>query len=247
MPDGFDQRLLHAPRVLSAHLAARSVAAGPQPVFMAQTFDEKGVITHRSRNQRPLAVMRGSGALAVHIELALGHHHVVGHIHNQARCIGRGNACQLFAHQLRQRHAVEPRIARSHAHRLQIVLRQRAAQAIQTMLRVFDTLRPLLPGQVHPAATDIKADIARAGVDHHRDIALLEPRSIGGMTIVDFIDHAELQKVVTASQVGSRWRAQQLARLQQGFRRVATLSRKALQAHALGQFGLQAVAVHALP
>jgi hypothetical protein len=34
-------------------------------------------------------------------------------------------------------------------------------------------------------------------VDHHRDIALLEPRGIGGMTVVDFLDHAELQKVVT--------------------------------------------------
>ena len=214
---------------------------------MAQSLDQKRVVTHGAGNQRPLPIMRGRGAFAVHIELTLTHHHVVRHIHNQFGCIRRRNASELLAHQLGQRHAVEPCIARGHAHGLQIVLRQRAAQAIQAMLRVLQALRPLLFGQVHPAATHIKAHIARAGVNHHGDIALFEPRRIGRMAVVNFIDHAELQKVVATAQISRRRRAHHFARLQQRFWCIAALACKALQAHAGSQLGLQTVAVHAPP
>lgn len=65
----------------------------------------------------------------MHVQTVFLQNDIVRHVDDQAGRSRTQQAIKILAHQFRQHHAVGPRVARRHAHGLEILLRERAFQA----------------------------------------------------------------------------------------------------------------------
>ncbi|MDT4840487.1 hypothetical protein FQZ97_743130 [compost metagenome] len=94
----------------------------------------------------------------------------------------------------------------------------------------------------------MEPDVARAAVDHHHDLARLEPRAVGRVPVHHLVDHLQLDEVVAAARRAQARVAEHLvARAGVGRRCVPRLPAEARQADARADLGLQPVAVAGRP
>ena len=120
-------------------------------------------------------------------------------VHQQGAVVALEGLAQDLAHQLRQHHPVQPGIARSATHGLEVFSGQLAAQRVEAGRGVAPAARPGGAGTVHPALADVEADIARAAVDHHHQFVGPEAQGEGLVAVEQAVHHLQLDEVIAGT------------------------------------------------